>query len=178
MWLKATETNRDVHILELDPGAATFFIVQVYPPLCGLPSRVLAYAQSIGDGFRVCTAGQLTAPGVWTHFAVTLDANTKSYAYYLNGAPSGVGGGDLTFPTSSLNQLRLGGWVNGSGYDYIGDVDEVAIFDRALRPDEILTVYRRGIGSGPFSISRHTDGRVTVTNTSATPRTLRLLVVK
>jgi hypothetical protein len=73
--------------------------------------------------------------GVWVHLAATVDTNTNLISLYLNGAltdrqtrPSDIIAGDST--------LYFGRW-NMDGRLLNGDLDDVAIWGRALGPDEI-----------------------------------------
>jgi hypothetical protein len=73
--------------------------------------------------------------GVWVHLAATVDTSTNRISLYLNGAfadqetrPSDIVAGDST--------LYFGRW-NMDGRLLDGDLDDVAIWARALTPEEI-----------------------------------------
>jgi hypothetical protein len=73
--------------------------------------------------------------GVWVHLAATVDTNTNRISLYLNGAfadqetrPSDIVAGDPT--------LYFGRW-NMDGRLLNGDLDDIAIWARALTPEEI-----------------------------------------
>jgi hypothetical protein len=73
--------------------------------------------------------------GVWVHLAATVDTNTNRVSLYLNGTfadqqtrPSDIVAGDST--------LYFGRW-NRDGRLLNGDLDDVAIWARALTPEEI-----------------------------------------
>jgi hypothetical protein len=75
------------------------------------------------------------ATGVWVHLAATVDASTSRISLYLNGAlanqdtrPSDIVAGNPT--------LYFGRW-NMDGRLLNGDLDDVAIWARALTPGEI-----------------------------------------
>ena len=79
--------------------------------------------------------------GVWVHLAATVDANANRISLYLNGAfadqetrPSDIVAGDST--------LYFGRW-NMDGRLLNGDLDDVAIWARALRPEEISALATR-----------------------------------
>jgi hypothetical protein len=67
--------------------------------------------------------------GVWTYIVATYDGVTLSF--YVNGAVaagSAMGGSE----TTSTSHLVFAGDVCGSGSHFEGDLDEVAIYDKAL----------------------------------------------
>jgi len=79
--------------------------------------------------------------GVWVHLAATVDTNTNLISLYLNGAfadrqtrPSDIIAGDST--------LYFGRW-NMNGRLLNGDLDDVAIWGRALGPEEITALAMR-----------------------------------
>jgi hypothetical protein len=79
--------------------------------------------------------------GVWVHLAATVDTNTDLISLYLNGAfadretrPSDITAGDST--------LYFGRW-NMNGRLLNGDLDDVAIWGRALGPQEISALATR-----------------------------------
>jgi hypothetical protein len=79
--------------------------------------------------------------GVWVHLAATVDTNTNLISLYLNGAftgretrPSDIVAGDST--------LYFGRW-NMDGRLLSGDLDDVAIWGRALGAQEISALATR-----------------------------------
>jgi RNA polymerase sigma-70 factor (ECF subfamily) len=90
-----------------------------------------------------------TRRGQWTHVAAVRDLGATSL--YVNGALAGS-----NFPTAAPRPLGgagtpllIGGLVNGpeigarAQHLFRGDLDELAIYDRALGPDEIHTLATR-----------------------------------
>jgi hypothetical protein len=80
------------------------------------------------------------AHGKWTHIAITFaNFNTREHAeavLYLNGNPVGkVAGRPQKFTWTPADSAIL------LGLSYIGLMDELALFDRALTPAEIETLY-------------------------------------
>jgi len=76
--------------------------------------------------------GQKLTQGEWAHIACSADGTTLKC--YLNGVQT-----DSTAMgaiTGSPTNLLIGS--DGWGSDWIGGIDEVAIYDRALSPEEIL----------------------------------------
>ncbi|MEN6307983.1 MAG: LamG-like jellyroll fold domain-containing protein [Anaerohalosphaeraceae bacterium] len=71
----------------------------------------------------------------WVHVAVTVSG--WSYAFYINGAPSGSG--SFTFwAATQMNDVFIGG---AGGNYFNGLMDEVMVLNRALTSSEIQTIY-------------------------------------
>jgi len=80
-------------------------------------------------------------PGGWHHLAAVVDANVDRVSLYLDGAvtdqatrPSDVPPGDST--------LRVGHW-NMNGRLFTGDLDDIAVWRRALTAQEVAAVNAR-----------------------------------
>ena len=76
--------------------------------------------------------------GAWVHLAATVDVDTDRITLYRNGAvadqetrPSDIVPGDST--------LYFGRW-NMDGRFLHGDLDDIAIWQRALTPEEITAL--------------------------------------
>lgn len=86
---------------------------------------------------------------VWTHAVFTLDrindqAAKPSGSLYLNGQLQGrITGWDLTFDWKPESVALV------LGAAYVGHLDDLAVFDRALSDDEVKQVFQleRGIAS-------------------------------
>jgi len=99
-------------------------------------------------GYRIRHDGNLkllTAPairGVWQHLAATYDSGTM--ILYLNGAyVNETTGADLQAEISNYDFL-IGRDV-GIAQPFKGEVDEVAIWERVLTPDEVQKLYEAGL---------------------------------
>jgi hypothetical protein len=82
-----------------------------------------------------CSCGDT---GAWVHLAITVDVNTDRVTLYRNGTvadqenrPSDIVPGDTT--------LYFGRW-NMDGRFLHGDLDDVAIWQRALTPEEVIVL--------------------------------------
>lgn len=77
----------------------------------------------------------------WYHLAVTRSGST--YTIYINGVPSGSAVNTNAIPTANA-PLTIGmaediGWMNG-------DLDEMTIYDQALSPSQVMSIYTAGHG--------------------------------
>ncbi len=83
--------------------------------------------------------------GEWRHLAVTYDGTTRLVTLYLDGAVAGSTdhSGDLAPSTSPLGIGRDGRWNDF----FVGRLDDVVLYDRALSAAEIGILYQGGAGS-------------------------------
>ena len=85
---------------------------------------------------------------VWSHVVLTFDAGTVTV--FVNGRLDRtwtVPFTTLQTPPPSWNYLRIGGPSFGGNYPYVGALDELAFFDRALNPTEVEATYLAGTSS-------------------------------
>ena len=81
---------------------------------------------------------QTPAPAnVWTHVAVVIDTGVQTATLYLNGKQVAS---DRVLSNSPYGTLIVGHSLGGP---YRGSVDELAVFERALRPVEITGLAQR-----------------------------------
>ena len=95
--------------------------------------------------------------GSWVHYLVTKNADTLTY--YIDGEEAGTT--TITGAPENIQPLYIGGQNGVEGWS--GSIDEVAVFDRALEPAEVATVYNIGLGGGslaggPVEPKDDTDG--------------------
>jgi hypothetical protein len=96
----------------------------------------------------ISLTGPAVQSSVWTHLAGTFDGATVRF--YVNGAPAGTPK-DTPFAPNSTAPLRIGaGSSETAGNFYFnGDIDEVAVFGRALADAEIQQLYLAATQGGP-----------------------------
>jgi hypothetical protein len=100
--------------------------------------------------------GQLSlVPDRWQLVVGTWDKTTKQYQLYVDGMldpavgwQSGTG-----INTSSTTTLKIGAQVVGQPRYFKGWIDEVAIFNRALSPQEIIYLYQLANVPEPTTLS-------------------------
>lgn len=89
------------------------------------------------NGFVSLIAEDPVVIGEWNHLALTYDAGEESIILYVNGEQALTGNVGTT-PFSSINLGRREASQN-SPLD--GALDDVAIFDRPLTPEEIMSLF-------------------------------------
>jgi hypothetical protein len=105
----------------------------------------LSFVVGTSSGWTDASTDSLMATGQWYHIVGTYDGTTVRV--YINGVERGsaTGGGDLSASSYPLN-------IGRCPYDttrlFDGVIDEVAIFNRALTPSEIQTIYQYGYADG------------------------------
>ncbi|MGW0433633.1 LamG domain-containing protein [Micromonospora sp. NPDC003197] len=78
----------------------------------------------------------------WTHLVGTYDAKTKQIQVYVNGVPGATR--TIGKPWRATGPLTIGRakW-NGEPSNYLrGNVDDVRLWTRALRPDEVVGLFK------------------------------------
>jgi hypothetical protein len=100
---------------------------------------------NVGNSWVYFDCATTLKPGVWYHVALVYDG--ASLKGFVNGALDGkqTVSGKLQ---ATDNSLKIGSYapVNGtmSKCFFAGEIDEVALFDRALSAAEIKTIYKAG----------------------------------
>lgn len=101
---------------------------------------------NVGNSWVYFDCATTLKPGVWYHVALVYDG--ASVKGFVNGALDGsqAVSGELQATDSSL---KIGSYapVNGtmSKCFFAGDIDEVALFNRALSGSEIQSIYKAGV---------------------------------
>jgi len=88
--------------------------------------------------------GTLLTTGVWYHVAVVVDRDDNAY-FYLNGNPEGSFLGSTEFDIDNSRRVFIGAEDDSPISDYFnGIIDEIAVYNRLLTPEEINQHYRGG----------------------------------
>lgn len=93
------------------------------------------------QGKTFYTLPNAVTPGVWQHIAVSVDGATQSVNFYVNGVlktNDGVNPDAGVNLTETALNLRIGSFGNGS-FPFIGEMDELRVWNRALSQVEITT---------------------------------------
>ena len=135
--------------------------------------NVKAFVKLADGSSHSADSGMVPGIGEWHHFAVTFDGVSGQSAIYYDGekvdvsftTPAGVG-------TADTGGFHIGTYRGGSGRFFEGLIDEVGIWNRVLRTDEIaylsegntiltpptsLNITRVQISDGKFQITWEGD---------------------
>lgn len=90
-------------------------------------------------------SGAFVATGQWVHVAVTVSRVTNGGTFYVNGAAVGIFNPDCHAGTvTNPNPLRIGSRSSSISGLFIGCVDEVELFNRALTAAEVASIHGAG----------------------------------
>ncbi len=150
----------------LGPGANDGVTISLWTRLGAQPGpgtmHVLAeWIDSAGDGWRLyyngalffdktangpmeTVSGTLPADGSWHHVIGRIDGSTQSV--WIDGMQQGVSTSAGLYPTVRSGTLYVGYSPNATG-DFEGDIDQLAIYDRALTSTEVLDLYNNPINN-------------------------------
>ena len=110
--------------------------------------KLVFYNQENGGANTDFVLGDITVTtGVWTHAVATYDGT--NLRIYLNGASDATPVAHTGGNTASAATLKFG--VRGDTGDvqfWDGELDDIAIFDRALTADEVLSLYTGVFATG------------------------------
>jgi hypothetical protein len=102
-----------------------------------------------GSSYITATASQNILNTGWHHFAAVLDSSStiKVYVDGVEAASTAVSG-SISYTGQGAN-TRIASHANGSTtVDLTGRVDDVRVFNRALKPDEVFQIYHGSRVSG------------------------------
>ena len=135
-------------------------IVTGYVPFINCANGKLhgAIFDSAGIGEQVISNASVPT-GTYTHFAMTWDGS--NLRIYLNGALDNTAA--TTIPSIGTNsiQLRIG---NDQALGFLGQIDEVSLYNRALSGSEVLSIFNAGTAGKcavPTAANVFIAGRVT-----------------
>ena len=107
-------------------------------------------ARSHVDNNENCTSNKLNI-GEWTHFMVTGDATT--FNLYVNGKYiTNITHAGADFGASASNFIMGSKIWDASDNFYIGLMDEMAVWNRALTAAEVTNLYRRGANTLQYHV--------------------------
>ncbi len=98
------------------------------------------------DGNWQTLNGPAVNLGEWEHLAITYDNETEMKKLYVNGDLA-VEANDSVFPndTTPLN-IGAGGDYGGTFW-FMGDLDDIGLWDGALSEEDIQVVMEQGVAS-------------------------------
>src|SRR5204862_739674 len=90
--------------------------------------------------------------GEWAYLALVGDGSPGVASMYTNGLLAGSRSHVLPDPTPFAFNIGGGGVFDATGNFFNGQIDEVAVFDKALTSEQICSLYLRATGK-PVSLS-------------------------
>ena len=95
----------------------------------------LTYRQDGGRDRVVSTGAGAITDGVWTHVAAAV--SPSSITLYINGSPITTGSGSNGYVSNNSTFLQIGG---GAGHDFVGSIDDVALWNTVLSEGKVRTL--------------------------------------
>jgi Tfp pilus assembly protein PilV len=150
-WFKTTSTVASTKILGKTTGcASTGYLIWMDENAVG-DGRVSWW---VGDGPWLDSPATSTYnDGVWHHVVGTYDGYTSRL--YVDGNLSTSSARGVENPTSAA-VFEIGGSTVGCGSGFVGEIDDVRIYQRALSASEVSTLYANGTSTATstWSIGR------------------------
>ena len=90
----------------------------------------------------------------WDHVALVIDGANLQMTTYTNGVAAGTAALPSTAYGVNTNVLVIGGDAFGAGVSFNGQIDEAAVFDKALTRDQIVNHYFSAVAVGPTVVQQ------------------------
>ncbi|MCL4179684.1 MAG: hypothetical protein KJ072_18290 [Verrucomicrobia bacterium] len=152
-WIRPVTVEVDQPIIEYAPlngMAGVHLWISVHPEGYGpLPGSLFANVISAdGISHLIATDGGLIQPGVWSHVALTYDPVSGSSRLFHNGVEVATEQPGGFVPRTEL-PLTLGHRLPGvsddpRGCTFVGEIDEVSVYNRALSVAELVAIHAAG----------------------------------
>lgn len=132
LWLRrATTPGSSVRFFSVYTSTLPTNGIMMYIDSSG---RVNAYIRT-GGTHPVITHGTNICDNTWHHACLVIDRSNHQARLYVDGAKATFDQDVTGYVFTSSAQTEIGGWNNSANYN--GDIDEVAVFARALSENEI-----------------------------------------
>lgn len=148
LWVKKDNYDNSLDYFLDGRPSGNFWIMNDYVggSVCADPNGNICFYDVVE------ITSDLLTPGVWQYLAFTITSDTTTA--YLNGeaVDFGVGYMDARYPGTAMylgDSLRIGSRLNNKDYNQ-GEIDEIAIYNRALSSQEVLELAGRFEHVGTF----------------------------
>ena len=103
-----------------------------------------------GSSSQAVMANRTFAGTGWHHFAAVFNDDQDVCSFYVDGVEAATTFTAVTIPyTGRGTKMTIGTHGNGSAlYDLMGRIDDVRVYERALCPTDILSLYNEGKPKG------------------------------
>jgi hypothetical protein len=146
LWIKPAITTGDPGLVALGArgGPAQSWGFYVRGAELGIFTNFPSRSSGVYDS---TSAGADIKAGEWAHVAFVLDHDARTTRYYKNGAlvsshPHALPLDQLSLPLTLCSEA-------GSPSDYVGQLDDVAVWSRALSAEEVAAVAREQVLAHP-----------------------------
>ena len=94
------------------------------------------------ETMRKIAHGEPTRAGRWLHVALTW--GNRKQVLYVNGEMAGIVAYSGKPKYTSRDMIWGARWT-GTGHKFIGDMDEICLYGRQLNPNEVASLYHKGL---------------------------------
>ncbi len=134
LWIRTTTSGSDNYIWGTNLGTGWYARGQ------GSANDVMLIKIDDGSDDEFDSGSIPIDSGNWVHTAITLDATNNQFLGYIDGTE------DITLTTGAVNDLADTLFIGiVATFQFTGDVDESAIFDRELSSTEINDLMDNGL---------------------------------
>jgi trimeric autotransporter adhesin len=154
MWFRTTASaNNLTYLFDTLDGANRIIIAPTCSSaLCSTQGRIAVCTGSCAS----LTSSTIASPtdGNWHHLVVTMDTTSQNVVIYLDYSTTYTYTGTYGATGVNINgtNIKIGSRYAGDNWFFNGDIDEYAIWTRALSSAEILQLYRRGANRLRFQV--------------------------
>lgn len=104
---------------------------------------------TVGGSHTFGTAPNVLTAGVWQHVALTYDRTTGLGTFYTNGVTAAQANLGVFTPQTSFTNFLIGGHTTYASVAnpadcFVGGIDELSLYSRALAPNEIAAIAAAG----------------------------------
>jgi hypothetical protein len=153
VWVNVTNTNQARVIMAKVSDEANMEWTVSYTGYLHL-----ACYDSGGNYFTATTQPNSTSVGVWQHVVMIYDGTQApaGVELYLDGVllPSGGESAGYTGMTNTSHPLHIGRLGSYDNHQFLGTMDEMGIWGRALTGDEVAVLYNDGAGVPYYSATQ------------------------
>jgi hypothetical protein len=156
-WINPTDFAENSTIMRKEGGGGGYFI------RCAATSGSFQSLLANTTGFNQQSGGTCTA-GVWQHLAMTYDGKVRKH--FINGILVGTFTENATLSFETSNSVTFGAaYVNDTGENFKGLIDDARIYNRYLTDNEVSALY--DWAPGPVGHWKFDEATGTNTNDSS-----------
>ncbi len=140
MWVKLDTTGASITVFQAAADTSNFIRLWYKDS----DSTIRFQTKRGGTNNVTYYAGGIEADGNWHHLALTWDSSANELKGYLDGVARGGTGTAAGSWSGSLAHVDIGKLATADSSYWVGNIDEVGIWDSVLTAAEITEIYNSG----------------------------------
>ncbi len=149
-WIKGTGNGKTIFIAQNDANHGLIYFTVGPTTLTGTNNKLVVYLKPDGVGAATAVFSGVTTinDDVWHHVALTAQTNgsNRDIVLYVDGKVDATGtwssAAALTFSSGGLQDIIIS--AGGGGFTFLGTIDTVRYWSKALPYHELLSNYQAG----------------------------------